>query len=102
MTLPTKLGCAGTFLVAPSPFFNAQWRQHCNGSECVQLFAELAPRSATVHVIISRADLSAEAKKFSLQYGSELKQLLAQVSSCHAGKCGATCNFGHYMSVLHA
>lgn len=94
MTLPTKLGCAGVSLVAPSPFFDAQWRQHRNGSECVQLFAKLAPQKATVHAIVSKADLSAEAKKLPLQYGSDLKQVLAQVSSCHAGKCGATCSFG--------
>lgn len=78
--LRTILVSAGTCrLVAPSPFFNTQWRQHRNGSECVQLFAELAPKHATAHAIISRADFSAEARKLSLQYGSDLKQVLAQV-----------------------
>jgi hypothetical protein len=80
-TLSTIIGFAGMWFVAPSPFFNAQWRQLRNGSECIQLFAEIAPRHATVHAIISRADFSAEAKKLSLQYGSDLKQVLAQVKN---------------------
>lgn len=71
----------GTWLVAPDPFFNAQWRQHRNGLECVQLFAEVAPKQATVHALISRADISAEAKKLSLLHGSDLPQVLAQVWS---------------------
>lgn len=62
-----------------TPFFDAKWRQDRNGSECIQLFAELAPKMATVHAVIARADFSAEAKKLSLQYGSDLKQVLAQV-----------------------
>lgn len=88
----------GVSLLASSPFFNAQWRQHCNGSECVQLFTELAPKAAAVHAIISKADLSAEAKKLSLQYGSDLKQVLAQVPSdpdadekLPLGQCTAGC-----------
>ncbi|DBA71771.1 TPA: hypothetical protein ACH3X2_011037 [Trebouxia sp. C0005] len=71
----------GVQLVAPSPFFNAQWEQHRYGSECVQLFAALAPKHATVHALISRADFSAEATKLPLQYGSDLEQVLAQVHS---------------------
>jgi len=80
-TLSTIIGFAGMWFVAPSPFFNAQWRQHRNGSECVQLFAEHTPTHATVHAVISRADWSQEAKKLSLQYGSDLKQVLAQVKN---------------------
>ena len=60
-------------LVAPSPFYYAQWGQHHNGSECIQLLAEPAPKHATVHALISRADFSAEAEKLLLQYGSDLK-----------------------------
>lgn len=66
--------------VAPSPFFHAQWRQHRKGSECIQLFAELEPKHTTVYAVISRADFSAEANKLSLQYGSDLQQVLAQVN----------------------
>lgn len=69
------------WLVAPSPFFHAQWRQDRNGSECIQLFAELAPKHATVHALISRADFCAEARKLSLQYGLDLQQVLAQVKT---------------------
>lgn len=71
---------AGTCRVALSPFFNARWRQHCNGLECVQFFAELTSKRIAAHALISRADFSAEAKLLSLQYGSDLTQLLAQVS----------------------
>ena len=77
--LSTIHSAAGVQFVAPSPFFNAQWKQHRNGSECVQLFAALAPKHATVHALISRADYSAEATKLQLQYGSDLEQMLAQV-----------------------
>lgn len=84
-SLLTIIFSAGTWLVAPGPFFNAQWRQHRNGSECVQLFAAIAPKQATVHALISKADYSAEAKKLSLLHGSDLPlvadlpQVLAQV-----------------------
>ncbi len=78
-SLLTIIVSGGTWLVAPDPFFNAQWRQHRNGSDCVQLFAEVAPKQATVHALISRADFSAEAKKLSLLHGSDLPQVLAQV-----------------------
>lgn len=79
VTSSTIHNAAGVQLVAPSPFFNAQWEQHRYGSECVQLFAALAPKHATVHALISRADFSAEATKLPLQYGSDLEQVLAQV-----------------------
>ena len=78
VSLLTIIVSAGMWLVAPSPFFHAQWRQHRHGSECGQLFAEVAPKY-TVHALVSRADFSAEAKKLSLQHGSDLPQVLAQV-----------------------
>ena len=40
---------AGMSFIAPSPFFDAKWTQHRNGSECTQLFAKLAPPYVTVH-----------------------------------------------------
>lgn len=70
---------AGISSVARTPFFSTQWRQHRNGSECIQLFSGLAPKHVTVHAVISRADLSQEAQKISMHYGSDLKQVLAQV-----------------------
>ena len=78
-SLPTINLSTGIWFLAPRSFFHAQRRQHRNGSECVQLFA--TPRHATVHAITSRADHSAEAKKLTLQHGSDLKQVLAHVKN---------------------
>lgn len=70
---------AGLRYISPSPFFNAQWRQHRNGTVCTQLFAGLTPKHAAVYAVISRADFSAEAQKLSLLSGPDLQQVLAQV-----------------------
>ena len=74
---------AGMSFIAPSPFFDAKWTQHRNGSECTQLFAKLAPPYATMHALISRADFSAEAMKLSLRAGPDLEQVLAQVTQAN-------------------
>lgn len=67
------------------------------------MFADLAPIDVTVHALISRADLSAEAKTLSLQYGSDLAPMLAQVKI--AGGIFCACTVGtnlHAEAIVHA
>ena len=77
-SLLTIIVSAGTWLVAPGPFFGDSTAMAQN---VFSYLLKLHPNKATVHALISRADFSAEAKKLSLLRGSDLPQVLAQVAN---------------------
>lgn len=83
-TVVPRIGFTGLAPIADTPWCDKKWKQLRNGSECIQLFAEVVPGLTRVHALVARADSTTQAMCLSLSIGQMFDPLLIQVSALHS------------------